>query len=214
MEDISLHLYREGHRQRQQDVETGFELKIFKDRGAHLKKLCNEGQICAPFDRLIQSTPTRWEFRHPSFQEYFAGRALARNSDWEAILREQCRDDTWQNLFQFFAGTTDTSADTLIDILLEEGALFPGGPCFGGDRTVSENRCLIVGQLLKYQCPEAQPQFTKNRLVKLAAVLDQNNHETLLALTHNLLQRDKRDSRILFGVFELLLALHKIDWKR
>ena len=213
LEDISLHLYREGHRQRQQDVETGFELKVFEDRGAHLKKLYADGRVCAPFDCLIQATPTRWQFRHPSFQEYFAGRALTRNTDWEQVLREHCRDDTWQNLFQFFAGTTDTAADTLIDILLEEGALFLAGHILAETEAVSENRRLIVGQLLKYQCPEAEPQFTKNRLVKTAAVLDQNDRETLQTLIRNLLRRDKRDSRILFGVFELLMALHKIDWK-
>jgi len=214
LEEISLYLYREGHRQRQQDVETGYELKIFEDRGAHLKKLYVDGQICAPFDRLIQSTPTRWEFRHPSFQEYFAGRALCRDADWEQILRKQCRDESWQTLLQFFAGTTRTSADALIDILLDEGALFFAGHVLAEVETVSENRSLLIGQLLKYQCPEAQPQFTKNRLVRLAAVLDQNDHETLRTLTDNLLQRDKRDTRILFGVLELLLALHKIDLKK
>lgn len=213
LEDISLHLYREGHRQRMQDVETGFELKIFEDRGAHLKKLYADGRVCAPFDRLIQSTPTRWEFRHPSLQEYFAGRALARDADWEPVLREHSRYDTWQNLFQFFAGTTSISSDSIMDILLEEGALFLAGHVLAEMETVSENRRLIVGQLLKYQCPEAQPQFAKNRLVRLAAVLDQNDRETLMTLTQNLLKRVKRDSRILFGLLELLLALHKIDWK-
>ncbi len=213
LEDISLHLYREGHRQRQQDAETGFELKIFEDRGAHLKKLYADGRVCAPFDRLIQTTPTRWEFRHPSFQEYFAGRALARDSEWEPVLREHGRDDSWQNLFQFFAGTTSISPDTLVDILLEEGAVFLAGHVLAEMETVSENRRLIVGQLLKYQCPEAQPQFTKNRLVRLAAVLDQNDRNSLETLARNLLNRDKRDSRILYGVLELLLSLHKIDWK-
>jgi formylglycine-generating enzyme required for sulfatase activity len=213
LEDISLQLVREGRRQRQQDAETGFELKIFEDRGAHLKKLYADGQVCAPFDRLIQSTPTRWEFRHPSFQEYFAGRALVRDAEWESVLREHGRDDSWQNLFQFFAGTTTISPDTLIDILLEEGALFLAGHVLAEVEKVSENRRLIVGQLLKYQCPEAQPQFSKNRLVRLAAVLDQNNRDTLQTLTCNLLKREKRDSRILYGVLELLMALHKIDCK-
>jgi formylglycine-generating enzyme required for sulfatase activity len=213
LEDISLQLYREGHRQRLQDVETGFELKLFKDRGALLKKLYADGQVCAPFDRLIQSTPTRWEFRHPSLQEYLAARALARDADWEPVLREQCRDDSWQNLFQFFAGTTSISSDTVVDILLEEGALFLAGHVVAEMETVSENRRLIVGQLLKYQCPEAQPQFAKNRLVRLAEVLEKNDRESLQTLTRNLLKRDKRDSRILYGLLELLLALHKIDWK-
>jgi len=213
LEDISLQLVREGHRQRQQDVETGFELKLFEDRGAHLKKLYVDGQVCAPFDRLIQWTPTRWQFRHPSFQEYFAGRALARDAEWEPILREHGRDDSWRNLFQFFAGTTSISPDSLIDILLEEGALFLAGHVLAEVEVVSESRRLIVGQLLKYQCPEAEPQFSKNRLVRLAAVLDQNERDTLQTLTRNLLKREKRDSRILYGVLELLLALHKVDWK-
>ena len=213
LEDISLRLYQEGFRQRLQDVETGFELKVFEDCGAHLKKLFADGRICAPFDRLIQSTPTRWEFRHPSWQEYLAGRALARGNEWEPLLRKQCRDDTWQNLFQFFAGVTDLSADMLIDILLEEGALFLAGHVLAERETVSENRRLLVGHLLKYQCPEAEPQFAKNRLVRLAAVLDQNDCGNLKALTRNLLKRDKRDSRILFGLLELLLALHQIEWK-
>ena len=213
LEDISLQLFRDGHRQRLQDVETGFELKIFEERGAHLKKLCADGRIVAPFDRLIQSTPTRWEFRHPSLQEYFAGRALARDTNWEPTLREHSRDEDWQNLFQFFAGTTATPADTLMDILLEEGAVFLAGHVLAEVKNVSENRRLIIGQLLKYQCPEAQPQFSKNRLVRLAAVLEENHRDTLETLTRNLLKRDKRDSRVLYGLLELLLALHKIDWK-
>ncbi len=213
LEDISLQLVREGRRQRLQDAETGFELKLFEDRGAHLKKLYTDGRVCAPFDRLIQSTPTRWEFRHSSLQEYFAGRALARDAEWEPVLREHGRDDSWQNLFQFFAGTTSVSPDIIIDILLDEGALFLAGHVLAEVETVSENRRLIVGQLLKYQCPEAQPQFAKNRLVRLAAVLDQNDRDILQTLTRNLLKREKRDSRILYGVLELLLALHKIDWK-
>ncbi|MEE8259783.1 MAG: SUMF1/EgtB/PvdO family nonheme iron enzyme, partial [Nitrospinaceae bacterium] len=213
LEDISLQLVREGRRQRLQDAETGFELKLFEDRGAHLKKLYADGRVCAPFDRLIQSTPTRWEFRHSSLQEYFAGRALARDAEWEPVLREHGRDDSWQNLFQFFAGTTSVSPDIIIDILLDEGALFLAGHVLAEVETVSENRRLIVGQLLKYQCPEAQPQFAKNRLVRLAAVLDQNDRDILQTLTRNLLKREKRDSRILYGVLELLLALHKIDWK-
>ena len=213
LEDISLQLVREGRCQRQQDAETGFDLKIFEDRGAHLKNLYTDGQVCAPFDRLIQWTPTRWQFRHSSFQEYFAGRALARDTEWEPILREQCRDDSWQNVFQFFAGTTSTSPDIILDILLDEGALFLAGHVLAEVETVSENRRLITGQLLKYQCPEAQPQFSKNRLVRLVDVLAQNDRDTLQALTLNLLKREKRDSRILYGVLELLLALHKIDWK-
>ena len=139
--------------------------------------------------------------------------ALARDGNWEKVLREHCRDDSWLVLFQFFAGTASVDPDTLLDILLEEGALFLAGHVLAEVDAVTENRRLIVGQLLKYQCPEAQPQFVKNRLVRLAAVLDQNDRETLLALTRNLLKRDKRDSRILFGLLELLLALHKIDWK-
>ena len=213
LEDICLQLVREGNRQRQQDAETGFELKIFKDRGAHLKKLYADGRVCAPFDQLIQSTPTRWQFRHPSFQEYFAGRALARDAEWESVLREHGRDDSWQNLFQFFAGTTATPPDTLLDILLDEGALFLAGHVLAEVETVSENRRLIVGQLLKYQCPEAQPQFAKNRLVRLATVLDQNDRDTLQTLVRKLLKREKRDSRILYSVLELLLALHKIELK-
>ena len=213
LEDICLQLVREGRWQRQQDAETGFELKVFENRGAHLQKLYADGRVCAPFDRLIQSTPTRWEFRHPSFQEYFAGRALVRDPEWEAVLREHGRDDSWQNLFQFFAGTTSIDPDTLLDILLDEGALFLAGHVLAEVETVSENRRLIVGQLLKYQCPEAQPQFAKNRLVRLEAVIDQNDRDTLQTLTRNLLKRGKRDSRILYGVLELLLALHNIDWK-
>ncbi len=213
LEDISLQLFRDGHQQRFQDVETGFELKIFEERGAHLSKLCADGRIVSPFDRLIQSTPTRWEFRHPSLQEYFAGRALARDTNWEQTLREHGRDEDWQNLLLFFAGTTSTPADTLLDILLEEGAVFLAGHVLAEVPSVSENRRLIIGQLLKYQCPEAQPQFSKNRLVRLAAVLEANDREPLETLTRNLFKRDKRDSRILYGLLELLLALHKIDLK-
>ncbi|TDJ51838.1 MAG: NACHT domain-containing protein [Nitrospina sp.] len=213
LEEIALQLFREGHRQRLQEVETGFELKLFEERGAHLKLLYAEGHIRAPFDRFIQSTPTRWEFRHPLFQEYFAGRALARDAEWESTLREFGRDDTWQHLFRFFAGATSTSADTLVDILLEEGALFLAGHVLPEVETVSENRRLLVGQLLKYQCPEAQPQFAKNRLVRLEAVLEHNDRKVLETLTRALFKREKRDSRILYGLLELLSALHNINWK-
>lgn len=213
LEDVCLQLFLDGHHQRLQDVETGFELKLLEGQGATLDQMLQEGKIQAPFDRLIHATPTRWEFRHPSLQEYFAGRALSRSADWEKTLRAHGRDEDWQILFQFFAGTTSVAADDLLDILLDEGALFLAGHILAEVENVSENRKLIVGQLLKYQCPEMEPQFSKNRLVRLAAVIEQNDSAQLEPLTLNLLRREKRDSRILFGLLELLLALHKIDWK-
>ncbi|NIP99388.1 MAG: SUMF1/EgtB/PvdO family nonheme iron enzyme [Nitrospinaceae bacterium] len=202
IEDLSLRMFREGKRQRGKEVETGYEQELLKDHAALLTQ--------PPFDRIIQTTPARWEFRHPSLQEYFAGRALARDPNWKDTLREHGRDERWQSLFQFFAGSVSERGDEIVGLLLNQGDVFLAGNILPELESVSERYRLIVGQLLKYQCPVAHPQFSKNRLVRLEEVIRQNDRKELLELIRKLLQRSKRDTRILFGLIELLLSLHHI----
>ncbi len=159
---------------------------------------------------FLHKTPYRWEYRHPSFQEYFSALCLADDSSWQKVVRENCRDLKWEETIKFLAGMVP--ADELFDILLEEGAIFLAGNSIREAPGLSEDRALLIGQLLKYQCKEEFPQFSRCRLITVENVLEKHDPDALKALVQRLLKREHRDSRILYSVVELLLALHKINW--
>ena len=103
-------------------------------------------------------------------------------------------------------------ADEVFDIFMEQGALFLAGNSIREALDLSEKRRLLIAQLLKYQCREAFPQFARCRLIKVEDVLTANDEPQLRRLLVRLLRRENRDGRILYSVFELLLALYGIDW--
>jgi formylglycine-generating enzyme len=195
-----------GKFQRYEEGESGY-----RRADSRLPAISNKETHCSDYLRaFLHQTPYRWEYRHPSFQEYFSALQLADDPAWQTIVRERCRDFKWEETIKFLAGMVP--ANELFDILLEEGAIFLAGNSIREAPELSEDRALLIGQLLKYQCKEEFPQFSKCRLISAENVLEKHDPSALKALTRRLLKREHRDSRILYAVIELLLALYKIDW--
>ncbi|MBI5426826.1 MAG: SUMF1/EgtB/PvdO family nonheme iron enzyme [Nitrospinae bacterium] len=207
--EISFRLMEQGRVQRCAEVETGFELDCLAGEGE--AALMADGKLAPALDEFLQQTPRRWEYRHPSFQEYFAAVKLAGDPGWQRTVRERCRDGKWEEVFRFFAGLAPASNDEFFEILLDEGALFLAGVCLPEAKNLSRDKELLVGQFLKYQCRERYPQFARFRAIETGDVLACRDWASLQSLIVKLLRREKRDSRVLFGTFELLLAHYGID---
>jgi len=208
LEKVAFQLIEDGFSQRIDDIDTGYS----KDR---LKKerddtLIRDEVIPLELEKILQQTPGRWQFRHPSFQEYFAARSLAKNKDWKKIITLKCRDERWEEMLKFFSGMV--LADDVFDIFMNQGALFLAGNSVCEAKELSEERRLLIAQLLKYQCRESFPQFSRCRLIKVEDVVAANESSTLLILLESLLKRENRDGRILYSVIELLLGVKKINW--
>lgn len=212
LSQIAFSLFAEGRYHRYEDIETGFDKKSLQLEPDAQNPLMKDGQIIPALESILQQTETRWEFRHASFQEFFAARGLAQHADWETIVRKRCRDKKWEEILRFFSHFAPVSSDDLFDIYLEEGALILAGNSLSEAENLSETRRLLVGQFLKYQCKEEFPQFSRNRLIKTGAILEKVDHDYLKQLFRQLLSREKRDSRILFGVVELILAMRGMDF--
>jgi hypothetical protein len=135
---------------------------------------------------------------------------LSKKTDWKKIVNERCRDERWDEMLKFFSGMV--SADEVFDIFIKQGALFLAGNSVCEAQGLSEERRLLIAQLLKYQCQESFPQFSRCRLVKVEDVMSTNDSSVLRPLLEDLLKRKNRDGRILYSVIELLLALNGIDW--
>jgi len=172
--------------------------------------LMKEGVVPPELEKILQQTPGRWQFRHPSFQEFFAARTLAKKADWKKTADERCRDERWEEMLKFFSGMVP--ANEIFDVFMKQGALFLAGNSVLEAEDLSEERKLLIAQLLKYQCRDSFPQFTRCRLIKVEDVIAANGPSVLRPLLVNLLKRESRDGRILYSVIELLLALEGIDW--
>lgn len=206
--DIALDSLKQGRSQRFEGVETGFR----KDDTLTDELVFKDGNILPAWEGILQQTPLQWEYRHPSFQEYFAARKLAVSADWRDLARKHCRDEKWQEVLRFFAGLAPQFNDALYDIYLDEGALFVAGNSLPETKALSLERRLLTEQFLKYQCKEKYPQFARFRLAKISDITAICGVPYLKDLIGRLLGRERRDSRILFGVVELLLALYEIDF--
>jgi len=209
--EVSFQLIDGKHAQRLERVELGFDKKVLqmpKQEGTPVIK--DIPDIPAELEFIFQQTATRFEYRHPSFQEYFAARWLAGQPDWKERVRAHCRDEKWQETIRFLAGMV--AGDDLFEVLLEEGAVFLAGNCLGEVRELSQDKRLLTCHLLKYQCKESLPQFARCRLIKTEDVLEAVDKETLQRRIGDLLQREKRDSRTLFATLELVLSRHGIDF--
>ncbi len=160
-------------------------------------------------DKVIRKTARRWQYRHPSFQEYLAACRLAGQDDWRETVRAHCRDEKWEQAVIFLAGMVP--ADELYEILLEEGALFLAGRALPEAPRLAGKLRLLVKHLLKYQCREQEPAFLPFRKVLLKDVLATGDKAALIARIRPWLMREKRDGRILFAVIELLAALDGLD---
>ena len=203
---VSFQLLEKERAQRFEDVELGFSRAILSE----LSEGDTPVEIPAGLGFVLQQTPTRFEYRHPSFQEYFAARYLALQPDWQNQVRAHCRKEIWEEVIKFLAAMVP--ANELFDILLEEGAVFLAGHCLSEVReNLSRDKIILTSHLLKYQCKEAYPQFAGFRAIKTSDVVEAVDREFLDNRIGDLLQREKRDSRILFAALELLLSLKGLD---
>ena len=118
--EVALELLEEGISQRIEEVETDYSKDRLKKEGDDL--LMKEGTVPPELEKILQQTPGRWQFRHPSFQEFFAARALAKKADWKKTTGERCRDERWEEMLKFFSGMVP--ANEIFDIFMKQGALF------------------------------------------------------------------------------------------
>ena len=199
--EISFQQMLDGKIQRYQKEEPGYEKShIDKEK---FDRVIQENEIAPRWKGIIQQTPRRWEFCHPSFQEFLAARHIAKITDWKKIVRENCGNEKWHEAFKILAGFV--SGKELFDIFIEEGAVMLAGNSLAEVKELPEGQSLLIRQLLKYQCHESLPQFKPCRLVRVDDVWKTNEEDYLHALLNRLLMREHRDSRILFSVFELVL---------
>ncbi|MEK9628813.1 MAG: SUMF1/EgtB/PvdO family nonheme iron enzyme [Nitrospinota bacterium] len=199
--EISFQQMLVGKIQRFQKEEPGYEKSVIDKNKFDL--LIQEDEISARWKGIIQQTPRRWEFCHPSYQEYFAARHIAKMPEWENTVRENCGNEKWHEAFKILAGLV--CGKDLFDVFIEEGAVMLAGNSLAEVKELPEGQNLLIRQLLKYQCNEALPQFKPCRLVRVQDVWKTNDEDYLQALLDRLLLREHRDSRILFSVFELVL---------
>jgi len=205
--EIAYQQMMQGKTQRFQKEEPGYDKRdIDKDK---FDLLIQEDDIQPRWNGVIQQTPRRWEFRHPSFQEFLAARHISQTSNWQEVVRTNCGDEKWYEVFKILAGCV--SGNELFDIFIEEGAVMLAGNSLPEVRELPEGQSLLVRQLLKYQCQESLPQFKPCRLIRVKDVWKTNDEDYLKALLDKLLKRENRDSRILFSVFELVLNKNELD---
>jgi formylglycine-generating enzyme required for sulfatase activity len=206
--EISYQLMVEGRQQRFLDVEPGYEKSIFEGRADFLQ----EGSLVPWWKGILQETNRRWEYCHPSFQEFLVARYLQANDSWQEIVRNNCQDEKWHEAIRILAG--GVSGKELFDILIEEGVVMLAGNSLAEVGDLPQGQSLLIRQLLKYQCKETLPQFSQFRKVRVEEVIQHNEIEYLENLLSRLLKREHRDSRILFSVFELVLARQKLNFHR
>ena len=206
LSEISYQLMVEGRQQRFLDVEPGYEKPVLEGKAV----LLHEGSVAAWWEGILQQTNRRWEYCHPSFQEFLAGRYLQNSNSWREIVRKNCRDEKWHEAIKIMAG--GVSGKELFDILIEEGEVMLAGNSLAEVGDLPKGQELLIKQLLKYQCKETLPQFSQCRKVRVQEVVQYNETGYLENLLSRLLKREHRDSRILFSVFELILARHGLDF--
>ena len=206
LSEISYQLMVEGRQQRFLDVEPGYEKPVLEGKAV----LLHEGSVAAWWEGILQQTNRRWEYCHPSFQEFLAGRYLQNSNSWREIVRKNCRDEKWHEAIKIMAG--GVSGKELFDILIEEGEVMLAGNSLAEVGDLPKGQELLIKQLLKYQCKETLPQFSQCRKVRVQEVVQYNETGYLENLLSRLLKREHRDSRILFSVFELILAKHGLDF--
>ena len=206
LSEISYQLMVEGRQQRFLDVEPGYEKPVLEGKAV----LLHEGSVAAWWEGILQQTNRRWEYCHPSFQEFLAGRYLQNSNSWREVVRKNCRDEKWHEAIKIMAG--GVSGKELFDILIEEGEVMLAGNSLAEVGDLPKGQELLIKQLLKYQCKETLPQFSQCRKVRVQEVIQYNETGYLENLLSRLLKREHRDSRILFSVFELILAKHGLDF--
>ncbi len=205
---ISYSLMAQNRQQRFLDMEPGYEKSILEGK----EILLQEGSLAPWWKDILQQTAKRWEYCHPSFQEYFTSRYIQNNGSWKEIVRENCGNEKWHETFKILAG--GVSGKELFDILIAEGAVMLAGNSLAEVGDLPKEQDLLIRQLLKYQCKETFPQFSQCRQARVEEVIQCNETEYMDLLLSRLLKRQHRDSRILFSVFELILVRHDLSFHR
>ncbi len=208
LSEISYQLMTEGRQQRFLDIDPGYEKSVLEGKAT----LFFEGNVAPWWEGILQQTRQRWEYRHPSFQDFLAARYLKSNSSWKEIVRKNCGDEKWHEAIKILAG--GVSGKDLFDILIAEGEVMLAGNSLAEVGDLPKGQALLTRQLLKYQCRETLPQFSQCRKVRVQDVIQYNETEYLEKLLSRLLKREHRDSRILFSVLELIIAKHGLDFHR
>ncbi len=206
LETISLELAEANRFQRFEEADTGYEMELLEGDPS----LLNDGTLLWNLDPLLRQTQHKWEYRHPIFQEFFAGRRLALKPEREAVMKDKGRDERFEGLLKFCIGSVHSSLDSIYDLLIQTGALFLAGNSLPEAKKLSESRRMMVGQLLKYQDREQYPQFSRNRLVQPSRVIKALGQDKTRDMICELLKRDNRNTRTLYGTLELLCVLHNI----
>ena len=204
--EVSYQLMVEDQQQRFRDVEPGYEKAILEGK----ETLLQDGKVALWWNDILQQTIRRWQYRHPSFQEYLASRYIQSNDDWKGIVQKNCSNEKWHEAIKILAG--GVSGKELFDILIAEGAVMLAGNSLAEVGNLPKEQDLLIRQLLKYQCKETFPQFAQCRQVRVEEVIEYNEEEYLQNLLLRLMKREHRDSRILFGVVELILARHGMNF--
>ncbi|MBT3511417.1 MAG: SUMF1/EgtB/PvdO family nonheme iron enzyme [Nitrospina sp.] len=208
LSEISYQLMLEGQQQRFLDVEPGYEKSMFEGKDVFLQ----EGNLTPWWKGILQQTNRRWEYCHPSFQEFLSARFIQDKDSWKEIVRDNCGDEKWHEAIKILAGAV--SGKELFDILIEEGEVMLAGNSLAEVGELPKGQGLLVRQLLKYQCKEKLPQFSQFRKVRVEEVIQFNETEYLENLLSRLLKREHRDSRILFSVLELILTKHGLNFHK
>ena len=208
LSEISYQLMLEGQQQRFLDVEPGYEKSMFEGKDVFLQ----EGNLTPWWKGILQQTNRRWEYCHPSFQEFLSARFIQDKDSWKEIVRDNCGDEKWHEAIKILAGAV--SGKELFDILIEEGEVMLAGNSLAAVGELPKGQGLLVRQLLKYQCKEKLPQFSQFRKVRVEEVIQFNETEYLENLLSRLLKREHRDSRILFSVLELILTKHGLNFHK
>lgn len=80
---ISLELAEADRFQRFEEADTGYEMDLLEGDPS----LLNDGTLLWNLDPILRQTQHKWEYRHPVFQEFFAGRHLARKPERDELIK-------------------------------------------------------------------------------------------------------------------------------
>ena len=148
LSEISYQLMLEGQQQRFLDVEPGYEKSMFEGKDVFLQ----EGNLTPWWKGILQQTNRRWEYCHPSFQEFLSARFIQDKDSWKEIVRDNCGDEKWHEAIKILAGAV--SGKELFDILIEEGEVMLAGNSLaeGGELPKGQGKTTSIFSVSESTC--------------------------------------------------------------